>query len=92
MERFLTFPDENGFSLLEGLERAAEAPGLTGRAVKALNGFHRFFREIYDQRDQLPVSRLTKEILEKSGYLREPGRRIRWRPGAAWRTSMNFSP
>ena len=71
VDRFLTFLDENGFSLLEGLERAAEAPGLTGRAVKALNGFHRFFREIYDQRDQLPVSRLTKEILEKSGYLRE---------------------
>src|SRR5690606_22760065 len=63
--------DENGFSLLEGLARVEEAPGLTGRAVNALNGFYRFFQGIYEQRDKLPVSQLTKAILEESGYLRE---------------------
>jgi DNA helicase-2/ATP-dependent DNA helicase PcrA len=71
LERFLTFLDENGFSLLEGLARVGEAPGLTSRAVNALSGFHRFFQGIYEQREQFSVSRLTKEILEESGYLRE---------------------
>ncbi len=71
VERFIAFLDENNYSLLEGLARRKEIPGLTGRAVNALAGFDRLFRHLYAYRDTIAVSRLTKMILEETGYLRE---------------------
>jgi len=69
VERFLAFADEQGLTLLEAFQRMGEAAVLNSRAQKAMNAFYQFLEEMLFLRETVPVSALTKQVMEKSGYL-----------------------
>lgn len=71
IERLLGFVDDEQISLMEGLERAGEAPGLTGRATKPMSQFHGIMVNFMMSAETLPVSELTRKIMEETGYLAE---------------------
>lgn len=71
IERLLGFVDDEQISIMEGLERSGEAPGLTGRAVKPMTQFHTQMVNFMMNAGSLPVSELTRKILEETGYLAE---------------------
>ncbi len=62
---------EAGISLYDAMCRAEEVPGLGSRPVKLLAEFTGFMEDIGSKKDKLSVTMLTKEILDRSGYLRE---------------------
>ncbi len=69
-ERLIGFLDENGYGTLEGLDRLAEAPDLTRRAITPLQAFGQFLQKMVAMRDVVGISELTQRIMEESGYLR----------------------
>ena len=71
LQRFLYFLDDNNFSVLEGLERLAEIPGLTARATKPLEAFGKLVRGWVTLSQTASVNELAKTILDQSGYLQE---------------------
>jgi len=71
VERLIGYLEDTGLPLLEGLSRIHEAQTLSTRAVKLLTTFYHFLLEIVQLREKVGVSRLTKEILESSGYLEQ---------------------
>ena len=71
VERLIGFLEDTGLQLLEGLSQIREAGTLSTRAIKLLNEFYQFLLEMVQLRDSAGISHLTKEILEKSGYLQE---------------------
>ncbi|HEY8344467.1 MAG TPA: DNA helicase PcrA [Bacillota bacterium] len=71
VERLIGFLDDTGLPLLEGLSQIGQAGILPSRAVNLLNKFYYFLLEMVQLRETSGVSHLTKEILEKSGYLQE---------------------
>jgi DNA helicase-2/ATP-dependent DNA helicase PcrA len=70
-ERFTYFLEDHGYSVLEGLERLAEIPSLTARALKPLTAFKTLVQGWLALKNTATVSELTRAILEQSGYLRE---------------------
>jgi len=70
VERFLAFSDEHGLNIIEAFQRVNEATVLTGRARKALTGFYEFLDEMLSLRETTPVSLLTQQVMERSGYLK----------------------
>lgn len=70
-EKVISFLDASGLTLMEGLSRIDEAPGLSGRALKAVAEFYDLLCLAMELKEVESVSRLTKTILEKSGYLHE---------------------
>lgn len=71
LQRFLYFLDDNNFSVLEGLERLEEIPGLTARAIKPLESFGKLVRGWVTLSQTVSVNDLAKTILDQSGYLQE---------------------
>jgi DNA helicase-2/ATP-dependent DNA helicase PcrA len=70
-ERFTYFLEDHGFSVLEGLERLAEIPSLTTRALKPLAAFDQLVQGWLALKTTASIRELTQAILEQSGYLRE---------------------
>ncbi|HYH04772.1 MAG TPA: DNA helicase PcrA, partial [Bacillota bacterium] len=71
LQRFLYFLEDNNFSVLEGLERLDEIPGLTARATKPLEAFGKLVESWLALSQTATVNELAKAILEQSGYLQE---------------------
>lgn len=71
LERFLGFVDDAGLTIMEGLSRIEEAPGLTARAVKPFSAFYYTVVGLMAEAATLPVSELTRKTLESVGYLDE---------------------
>jgi DNA helicase-2/ATP-dependent DNA helicase PcrA len=71
VERFLGFVEDWNLSLMEGLDRVRETPGLTGRAIKPFSELYGLLLNFREQMETLSVSALTQMILEATGYLRE---------------------
>lgn len=71
LTRVSAYAAENGVSLFTAMEQAEVVPGLGARAVKALSGFVGLINELRSVKDQLPVTRLTGEVLDRSGYMKE---------------------
>jgi DNA helicase-2/ATP-dependent DNA helicase PcrA len=70
-ERFTYFLEDNGCSVLEGLERLTEIPSLTSRATKPLTAFYKLIQGWLELKATATISELAQAILEQSGYLRE---------------------
>lgn len=62
---------EYGISLYDAMGRGQAIPGLTARVTKPIAEFVSLIEELRARKDDLPVTALTAEILEKSGYLKE---------------------
>jgi DNA helicase-2/ATP-dependent DNA helicase PcrA len=71
LERLLGFIDDEQLSIMEGLQRAAEAPGLTGRAIKPMSSFFHMMINIMSEVGNISVTELTRKVLEETGYLNE---------------------
>ena len=71
LERLLGFIDDEQISIMEGLQRAGEAPGLTGRAIKPISSFFHMMINIMSEASHISVTELTTKILEETGYLNE---------------------
>lgn len=65
------FAAEAGISLYDAICRAGEVPGLGSRPVKLFEQFICFTEELRSKKDSVTVSALTREILDRSGYLNE---------------------
>jgi ATP-dependent DNA helicase UvrD/PcrA len=59
----------NAASLWEALEQELEAKRLPARALKALEAFHAIGQALQADREELPVSRFFKSILDRSGLV-----------------------
>lgn len=71
LERFWGFIDDGSLTIPEGLERVAEAPGLTGRAIKPFTELYYMLISLMSRIEALTVTELAKAVLEETGYLRE---------------------
>jgi DNA helicase-2/ATP-dependent DNA helicase PcrA len=70
-ERFASFLEDNGYSALEGLERLAEIPSLTARALKPLTAFYVMAQGWLTLKTTATISELARAIMEQSGYRHE---------------------
>ena len=57
-----------GLTLWEALEQELAARLLPGRALKALESFHRIIQELLADRERLPMSEFFRQVLERTGY------------------------
>ncbi len=71
LARVYAYAAENGISLYDALSEVELVPKLQSRAVKPMQGFYSLIEEFRKNKDRTPVTDLTKEILEKSGYMKE---------------------
>ncbi|MBU7008672.1 DNA helicase PcrA [Phosphitispora fastidiosa] len=71
LARVYAYAAENGLSLYSALSEVELVPKLQTRAVKPLQGFYSLIEEFREKKDGISVTDLTKEILDKSGYMRE---------------------
>ncbi|MHB9094371.1 MAG: DNA helicase PcrA [Eubacteriales bacterium] len=62
---------ECGIGIFAAMERAESITGLTARVVKPLVEFVRLIEELSGRKGELSVTALTRELLERSGYLKE---------------------
>lgn len=69
--RMTEYARENGLSLYQAMEQAAEIPGLTGRAVNPVREFTKLLNEWRGKLGELSVTSLVEEILDRTGYMRE---------------------
>lgn len=70
LERLGAFAASAGITLFEAICRAGEVEGLTTRARNALSEFARAVAWVRSRREELPVTSLLRELLERSGYRR----------------------
>ena len=71
LQRLLQFAAERDMPPLEALARANEVPGLTGRVRAACTGLAGLFGWLYAHQDELSVTALAEEVLERSGLWQE---------------------
>jgi len=69
--KILAFAQENNLPVLKALDRAKEAPGLTGRAQNACEKLAALFQGLNEQKDSLSITELTRKILTHTGYQAE---------------------
>lgn len=65
------YADERGISLYDAMGRIEEVPGLTARTVKPITEFMKLIEDLRARKEGLAVTGLAKEVLTRSGYLRE---------------------
>ncbi len=65
------FAAENGVSFFAAMQRADKISGLQPRAAKPLQQFAALIEDLRNRKNELSVTNLTREILERSGYLKE---------------------
>ena len=61
----------NNISLYDAMGRISVIPGLTARVTKPVAEFICLIEELRARKDGLPVTAMTLEVLDKSGYLKE---------------------
>lgn len=71
LARIAGFATAYGISLFTSMGRAEEIPGLTGRAIRALLQFAGLIEDLQAGRRELSVTALTREVLDRTGYLKE---------------------
>lgn len=71
MAKVAGFVTDAGITLYEAIRQVGAVPGLSSRTVKLFEQFMGFTEELRLKKDTITVSALTREILDKSGYLRE---------------------
>lgn len=71
LARIAGFATAYGISLFTSMGRAEEIPGLTGRAIRALLQFAGLIEDLQARRRELSVTALTREVLDRTGYLKE---------------------
>ncbi len=71
LARVAGFAAETGLSLFAAMSRAASIPGLQPRIAGQITRFVALFEEWRERKGELSVTALTREILDRSGYLRE---------------------
>ena len=57
--------------MFTAMGQAEDVPGLANRTVRPLQQFVSLIEELRTRKDELAVTSLTKEVLDRSGYLRE---------------------
>ncbi len=75
-ERFQKWVDDAGLTLLEGADRAADAPGLPAGGVKGLRQFSGLIREFSARAAHLAVGPLVEELVDRLdllSHLRDEG-------------------
>ncbi|PKM43036.1 MAG: DNA helicase PcrA [Firmicutes bacterium HGW-Firmicutes-8] len=65
------FAAENGLSMFAAMGQALSIPALQPRAAKTLSEFAGLIEELRSRTGELSVTALTKEVLDRTGYLRE---------------------
>ncbi|HEU4754508.1 MAG TPA: 3'-5' exonuclease, partial [Armatimonadota bacterium] len=70
MERLTAFAADHELSLFDAMRRAGQIEGLTPRAKAAMLEFTRVIDFIAGYRENLNVTGLLQEIIDKTGYLR----------------------
>ncbi len=68
-EKLLDFADQNGLTVFDGLLHIEEAVELTKRAREAMAKFALTIAHFHEMSTEVDVHRLTKEILDVSGYM-----------------------
>lgn len=71
LAKITEYARENGISLYDAMGRSSAIPGLTARVTKPMAEFVSLIDELRARKDDLPVTALTSEVLDKSGYLKE---------------------
>ena len=71
LSKIAEYAREHGLSLYDALGHSQAIPGLTARVIKPIAEFLSLIEKLRESKDDLPVTAITKEILEKSGYLKE---------------------
>jgi DNA helicase-2/ATP-dependent DNA helicase PcrA len=69
LERFRRFADDNRLGLLAALGQVDQIPGLSPRAVSALQAFGQLIQSLRTSSQTLSVGDLLELIIKKSGYL-----------------------
>ena len=69
IERLFNFRRKHELPLLQALGRAAEADGLTPRAVSSLTSFYRLIERMRQEIENLSVSALLEKTVKASGYI-----------------------
>ncbi len=69
--RLQDYADQGGVSFFDAACTAKEVPGITGRTVKKLEGFTDFIAVMRAKAEEMNVSALIKEVLERTGYVEE---------------------
>jgi DNA helicase-2/ATP-dependent DNA helicase PcrA len=67
--RIEEFALNKGLSLYDVLPNIPEVPGLTGRALKQLQGFKELMEQFQAERKTSSVTEITSSILNETGYL-----------------------
>ena len=65
------FATENGISMFDTMLQADSVPDLSARAAKLFSQFVGWVEDIRSRKDELSVTKLSREILNRSGYLSE---------------------
>jgi ATP-dependent DNA helicase UvrD/PcrA len=68
LTRLQLWAEANGSSLFEALGHA-EAAGVSGASLRAVNALRTLFQSLQAQSQELSVSELVQRVLEQSGYL-----------------------
>ncbi|WP_418791723.1 DNA helicase PcrA [Phosphitispora sp. TUW77] len=69
--RVFAYAAENDISPYDAIRHVEMIPKLQARAVKTLQAFYSLIEELRNKKDRISVTDQTKEILDKSGYLKE---------------------
>lgn len=70
LEKIRTYAAENGLSMFDAL-LSMEQIGLTRRAIRPLQTFVSFIRELHAMIEYLSAVEITEEVLKRSGYREE---------------------
>jgi len=68
LTRLQLWADANGATLFDTLEHA-EAAGVSGASLRAVNGLQTVLQSLQAQAQELSVAELVQRVLEQSGYL-----------------------
>ncbi|MCL6589449.1 MAG: DNA helicase PcrA [Firmicutes bacterium] len=68
-ERFLSFLEDNQYTIPEGFAHLAEIPGLNTRGINPLQDFYQKLLRWVNIRETSTVRELTEAVLKESGYL-----------------------
>lgn len=69
IEKLRLFANDHGWSLLDAAKNVDLANEISSRAKNSIAAFEQMISQIYAKMDQLSITELTEELLDKSGYL-----------------------
>ena len=69
IEKLRLFANDHGWSLLDAAKSVDLANEISSRAKNSIAAFEQMISQIYAKMDQLSITELTEELLDKSGYL-----------------------